>query len=112
MKKHFYSQLINNEALYIELEQLDLEPDEREDLLKLVEANLHHAILEAVLDELSEADKQIFLEHVAHDRHDKVWEHLKSRIDQIETKIKATADSLMEDLYKDIKTVKDEADEG
>jgi hypothetical protein len=111
MKKHFYSHIIENETLLIELEQLDLEPEEREDLVKLVEANLHHAILEAVLDELSETDKQIFLEHIAHDRHDKVWEHLRSRIENIEGKIKATADSLMQELYNDIKAVKEESEE-
>jgi hypothetical protein len=111
MKKHFYSDIVSNEGLQLELDGLDLEDYEKEELLTMVDANLHHAILEAILDELSEDDKQLFLEHIGHGNHDKVWEHLRGRIENIESKIQTTANSLMEELYKDIKAVKDEESE-
>jgi len=95
----------------LELEELELEKEEKEELQELIGSNLHHAILEAVLDELSEEDKIIFLKHLAHENHDKVWEHLKRKIENIEDKIKATADSLMEELEKDIRFVKDDESE-
>lgn len=108
MKKHFYSHIVDDEPLVLELQDLDLEDYERDEIKKMIDSNLYHAILESIMDELSEEDKQIFLEHVSHDNHDKVWEHLKSRIQNIESKIKNTADTLMEELYKDIRDVKKE----
>lgn len=94
----------------LELEELELDDDEREELQEMIGSNLHHAILEAVLDELSEEDKVVFLQHMAHDNHDKVWEHLKGKIENIEDKIKATADSLMEELEQDIRSVKNDSE--
>lgn len=111
MKKHFYSHIIDNEPLMMELGELDLEKEEREELENMMEASLHHAILEAILDELSEEDKQIFLHHITHETHEKVLEHLRGRIEHIEVKIKKTADTMMEELYKDIKSVKDDTEE-
>jgi uncharacterized protein YaaW (UPF0174 family) len=108
MKKHFYTHLIDSEALLLELDGLEIEKDEKKELEEMIDANMHHAILEAVLDELSEEDKQIFLSHVSHNNHDKVWEHLRVRIENIEGKIKTTAETMMVDLYKDIKAVKEE----
>lgn len=93
----------------LELEELELDEEEREELQEMIGTNLHHAILEAVLDELSEEDKIIFLQHMAHGNHDKVWDHLKGKIENIEDKIKATADSLMGELEKDIRSVKNES---
>jgi hypothetical protein len=110
MKKHFYTHLIDNEALLIELETLDLEKEEKKELEAMLDANLHHAILEAILDELSEEDKLIFLNHVTHNDHEKVWEHLRTKIQNIETKIKTTSESMMEELHKDIRAVKEEGD--
>ena len=111
MKKHFYSHLVDDGALTLELEALELDKEEQEELQEMISANLHHAILEAILDELSEEDKIIFLQHMAHNNHDKVWEHLKVKIENIEDKIKATADSLMEELERDIQSVKNEESE-
>jgi hypothetical protein len=108
MKKHFYSHLVDTDGLVLELEELDLEEEERKELLHMASMTLHHTVMEVILDALSEEDKQIFLSHMAHDNHDKVWEHLKSRIENIETKIRATADSTMKELYKDIREVKEE----
>jgi hypothetical protein len=107
--KHFYSKLVNDEALLLELEGLELEPEEKDEMQKMIASHLHHSILEAILDELSEEDKQVFLQHMAHENHDKVWEHLRGKIENIEEKIKRTADSTMDVLYKDIKEVKEEA---
>lgn len=110
-KKHFYSHLIPTEPLEYELTSLDLEVNERDELQQMVEDNLHHAILEAILDELSEEDKKIFLEHIAHDAHEKVLIHLRGKIENIEDKIKHTADSVMEELHQEIREVKAEDDE-
>lgn len=90
------------ETIALRLQYLDMSDEERAHLLGLIDSSLHHAILDAVLSELSETDKKKFLEHVATEEHDKLWEFLNKKVDNIEDKIKDTAEKLTEELHKDI----------
>lgn len=104
MSKYFYSHIIDIESLVVELDKLDLEDHEKLHLSELVDSSLHNTVLDAILSELSEEDKKIFLKHLENDEvHEKIWEHLNSKVDNIEEKIKIAADSLKEDLDKDLK---------
>ena len=102
-KKYFYSHIIDTSSLSLELGEMDLTSDERMHLISLVESNIHHAILDLVLSELSEEDKKIFLMHVAEESHDKIWKFLKEKTIDIEEKIKKAAEDLKKELHKDIK---------
>ena len=106
MGKHFYSHIIETSTLTLELGEMDLSKEERRHLIDLAENNIHHAILDAILSELSEENKKIFLSHLAAEDHDKVWKHLRKNIDNIEEKIKKTAEDLKKELHKDIKEAK------
>lgn len=103
MKQHFYSHIVETSSISVALGEMDLTPDERKHLLDLVEHNLHHAILDSVLSELSDKDKEEFLRLMAEDDNDKIWELLSKRVDHIEDKIKQTADDLKTEIHKDIK---------
>jgi len=105
-KKHFYSHLVEFNSLHIELSKLDLSDEQEEHLKELIDSSTHHAILDAILSELSEEDKVIFLEYLAADQHMKVWEHLLNNVDNIEEKIKKVAEDLKKELHKDIEEVK------
>lgn len=100
--KHFYSHLIEFEPLVFELDNLNLSKNEKLHLAHLVDSNLHHNVLDAVLSELGENDKRLFLEHLALGDHFKIWEFLKNKVDNIEAKIKKVAEELKEELHKDI----------
>lgn len=104
--KHFYSEIIELESLTMELDMMDLSETEKHHLALLVDSNLHHAVLDAVLSELSEQDKKIFLEHLNRNDHLKIWDHLNGRIENIEEKIKSAADALKSELHKDLKEAK------
>ncbi len=104
--KHFYSHLIETSHISLELGDMDLSQEERVHLISLVESNLHHTILDAVLSELSEEDKKIFLHHAAHDKHEKTWELLNEKVDNIEEKIKKAAKALKKELHEDIEDAK------
>ena len=80
--------------------------EERLHLFSLVEANIYTAVVDAILSELSEEDKKIFLMHLTLNDHDKVWKHLKTKIKDIESKIKKVAEETKKELYKDIKELK------
>lgn len=101
--KHFYSHIIETSSLSIALGEMDLSHEERVHLISLTESSLHHAILDAILSELSEEDKKEFLSHVSSDNHEKIWKFLRAKIKNIEEKIKKTADDLHKELHEDIK---------
>lgn len=108
MKKTFYSHIIETDSLLVALNDLELEEKEREHIVLLIESTLHHAIVDAILSELSEEDKKIFLEHVSCDDHEKVWNHLMDKVDHIEDKIKQAAESITKELHRDIEETKEE----
>jgi len=102
MKKQFYKDLVKTESLVIKINQLDLMEQEKVHLIALIDSSLHHSILDAVLSELSEGDKKLFLKHLADEEHDEVWKFLNNKVDNIEEKIKKTAEDLTEKLHADI----------
>lgn len=106
MYKKFYSHLIEIESLIVELDSLELSDREKKHLAGLVDSNLHQAILHAILDELNESEKKVFLEHLNKKEHDKIWKLLNEKIDYVEDKIKDAAEKLKEQLKKDIKKAK------
>ncbi len=102
MKKHFYTHVIETSSISLALAEMELTQEERKHLIDLAQENLHHAILDSVLSELSDKDKQEFLVLLAQDDHDKIWKLLTERVDHIEDKIKKTAEDLKKELHKDI----------
>ena len=105
MKQHFYTHITEYTSLYGAIDALQLEPHEKEHLTQLIEVNLHHTVLDAILSELSVEDKKLFLQLIADDDHEKIWEFLNKKIDTIEDKIKQAADGLKEELHKDVQDV-------
>lgn len=104
--KYFYSHLIEIESLIVELDKLDLSQDQRHHIAALVDSSLHHTILDAILSELREVDKRVFLQYLNKDDHAKIWKFLNERVDNIEKKIKKASEDLKEQLHKDIKKAK------
>ncbi len=106
MSKHFYSYIVNIESITIELNNLQLSSDEKKELILLINSNVHHAVLDTVLSELSKEDKKTFLKHLSKDKHEKIWELLRNKVDKAEEKIKKTAEDLLEEFRRDIKNLK------
>ncbi len=106
VKKHFYSHLIETDSLVILINQLDISDDEKAHLISLVDSQLHHTVLDAILSELSETDKRIFLKHLLKEDHESVCTHLNMKVGTIEEKIKKAAEDLKKELHEDIQSVK------
>jgi hypothetical protein len=106
MRKYFYSHLIEIDSIVTALNELSLTDSEKAHLLGIIDSSLHHAILDAILSELSENDKRMFLEHMTDEDNEKIWKFLNNKVDNIEEKIKKTAKDLKEELHKDIKDIK------
>ena len=101
--KHFYSHLIKIDTLIIELDSLNFSPTQKLHLASLIDGSLHNAILDAILSQLSEEDKKLFIHHLTYNDHDKIWQLLNTKIDRVEEKIKKAVEQLKEELHKDIK---------
>lgn len=86
--KQWYSHLIEIESITTQLDQLNLSNDERLHLSYLIDSSLHHTIMDAILSELSEEDKRVFINHLNEGDHARIWQYLKSKIVGIEDKIK------------------------
>ncbi len=85
---------------------MDLTPKERIHLISLINSNIHHEVLDLILSELNDRDKKTFLMHVVSEDHDKIWEFLEGKVENIEEKIKKTAEDLKKELHKDIEEVR------
>ncbi len=105
-KNHFYSHIIEFQTIHIDLDNLNLEHDEKHELLDLAESAIHHAVLDTVLSELTEEDKRNFLKHMHEEDHSKVWKFLSEKIDDAEDKIVKTIRTLKKELHDDIKESK------
>ena len=106
MKKQFYHRIVETDSLTLALKNLDLDPEEQKHLEMLIESTIHHEIIDAILSELSDEDKSVFLHHLASDNHEKVWDHLMNKVDKIEDKIKTAAEELKRELHTDIESTK------
>lgn len=106
MTIHFYSKLVNTDSIVEALNELDLSDEERLRLLGIVESSMHHAVLDAILSELPEEDKQSFLQVLTEDDHKKIWDFLYRKIDAIEKKITDAAEGLKKELHEDIEETK------
>lgn len=106
MKQYFYSHIVKIDSLTDALDTLVLSKDERAHLLALAQSNIHHAILDAILSELSSEDKILFLKHVASENNTEIWDLLNTKVERIEDKIKSAAESLTKELHDDIEDTK------
>lgn len=107
MKKTFYSHLIDFDSVFLALEQLEISPEEKSKLENMADEQLQHVIVGAILNELSERDKKIFLANLQYEGHDKIWKHLADKVEKIEEKIIMAAEDLKHELHADIKEIKD-----
>lgn len=107
MKKHFFSHLVEIDTIHLEIEELNLEEEQKKEIKQLIEDSLYHTILDAILSELSEEDKKTFLSHIVEDNHDKIWKLLNTKIENIDEKIKQAADAVKKELHKDIRESKE-----
>jgi DNA-directed RNA polymerase specialized sigma24 family protein len=106
MIKHFYSYIIETDSLIAELDEMDLTEAQRSHLEALIDSSLHHTVIDAILSELSEEDKKVFLRHMHTKQYEKLWKHLHTKVEDIETKIQKAANELKKELHKDIREVK------
>lgn len=101
-QKHFYSHIIEIDSLYIALDDIELDPEEKTELHGILETTIHHVVIDTVLSELSEEHKKTALSHIAEQKHDDLWTLLKDQIHNVEEKIKSAVHAMKNQMHKDI----------
>jgi hypothetical protein len=81
---------------------MSLSKDEKTHLTSLVEANIHSTIVSTVLSELSEEDKKTFLKNLVSNNHRETLNHLKTKVTDLEGKIKKSINELKKEMLKDL----------
>lgn len=99
----YFSHLIEIESINLELEKLDLSKQQKIYLASLIDSQLHHAILDAILSKLPDDQKRVFVQHLSEGDHAKIWKFLNEKIEKVEEKIKKVAEELKSQLHKDLK---------
>lgn len=99
----FYSHLIEIDSIILELDKMNLSEEEKLHLAQVVDSTIHHTILDALLSELSESDRRVFIQHLNSGSHDRIWEFLNDKIDGVEDKIKKVAEDLKKELHRDLR---------
>ncbi len=104
--KYFFSHLIEIESINKSLDEMDLSDEERLRLAELIDSSLHHTILDVILSELNDQDKRVFMQHITSNDHDKIWQFLNKKVDDVEVKVKKVVEELKNQLHNDLKEAK------
>lgn len=105
-KKYFYSHIIEISEISLEIGNLDIPKEDRVKLIALAEENHHNALLHLVLNHLHDDDKKSFLSHISEDNHDRAWEFVAKKIEDLENKLINESNRIREDFKNDIRKVK------
>lgn len=104
MSKIFYDHLVVREEIVAELDKHKISIEEREELVQLVDENLHHHVLDTILSNLSKEKHEEFLVKFHNTPFDiGLLDYLKVEIDDIEEKIKEVAKKVKKELLSEIK---------
>lgn len=100
--KTFYAHLIDISVISSHLDKLDFEPEQKEHLSSLAHSSIHHSIINTVMSELSEEERETFLRHLSNEDHQSIWQLFETRTKLIEEKIKQTFQSLSQEILHDL----------
>lgn len=107
----FYTKFIQKETLIEQLDTLNLSMEEKVHLSTLIDSSLHHLVLDEILSNLSTEDKKLFIDLISHEKdHQKIYDFLTGKIENIENRIKKISDELIEEMHGDIKEAKEKYD--
>lgn len=104
--RYFFSHLVDIQSIHLKLQDLDLNDEEKSHLVNIAYDTLHYEIINAILSELSQEDKKIFLRQMTMVDHASLWRFLNKKVDKVEEKIKQVAQDVIDELHVDIEESK------
>lgn len=105
MSKIFYDHLVVRDEIIVELDKYKISVEEREELVQLVDQNLHHHVLDTILTHLPREKHHDFLEKFHKNPSDEfllIYLRENTTID-IEEEIKKRSGKVKKELVSEIK---------
>lgn len=105
--KYFYSHIIEIETVVSQLDEIDLNQDQKNHLAYLVDTTIHHTVLDTIFAQLPVEEHAYFVEKLKMNPEDKeIMDFLISKLDNIENQIIRSVEELKKELHKDLKEAK------
>ncbi len=103
MKNKFYSHIITIEPVQNRLSELDIQDNEREELIEILNSHIHVTVIDIILSELDEGKKKEFLHLIGiKEDGDSVWDFVLTNIGEGEDKVKKAIDQIISDFIADL----------
>ncbi len=108
MSKIFYDRFIILEEIEIELDNLGLEAEERQELDQLIDEMIHHRVLDRILTHLPREHHTEFLDRFHKAPYDEgLLDYLNEKIERsVEEHVREEIRQLKKEILKDIKSSK------
>lgn len=104
----FYERFIEIKPLEVEIASLEISEEEKNNLHFMIAELLHHHTLETILDQLSEEDKQLFLEAVNQNQEMTIATLLKDKVKNYEKVLKDKLHQVRDDIIEEIRKIKND----
>lgn len=112
--KYLFEEIIQIKTVHLKLNEMDLANQEKEELLEIMKSTVHHKVIDLILSELTDEEKEIFLEGISTGggfsdmdeqssrsselKNRQYLSVLRDRINNLETKIKEKVKEAEEEL--------------
>lgn len=105
MSKIFYDRYLDFEEIEIEIKNLNLSSEEKEEINHLIDETIHHRVLERVLTHLPLEHHADFLDKFHQAPYDETLiKYINDRVEQsVEVHIKDEMEKIKQEILKDIK---------
>ena len=97
-----YRQLADTQIIHSHLDKFEFEDSEKEQILEIVDHIFHHRLLAVVIEGLVEGEKITFIELVDSGNHLMVVDYIKTKVVNIEDKLKAVVEEVHQQVMEDI----------
>lgn len=97
-----FTLLADTQVIHKHLDTLEFEEAEKEQILEMVDHIFHHRLLAVVLEELEGEEKLTFVELIDSGDHLSVVEFVKTKVVNLEEKIRITAQEVHQQIIEDI----------
>ena len=105
--KYLFEEIIQIKTVHLKLNELNLADEEKEELLEIMKSTIHHKVIDLILSELTDEEKEIFLSQVIPSPGEESSEAfpkdvslnvLRDRINNLEEKVKEKVKEAEEEL--------------
>jgi hypothetical protein len=99
--KYIFEEIIKDKTIFVLIEEHFTDVEERDHIKSIVNDTFHHKLVDAVLDELDQAQRLLFLAEVDDEKkHEPLLDKLRYWIEDLEVKLHLRAKEAEDEMLK------------